>query len=91
MKKVLVVCSNGLGSSLMLKSNIQKVCREKGIAATVEHCDLGSAPSMIQDFDLVVTSEGLAGELQGFGVPVVTVVNFISPTEVEEKVLKHLQ
>ena len=50
MKKVLVVCSNGLGSSLMLKSNIQKVCEEKGIDATVEHCDLGSAPSVITGF-----------------------------------------
>ena len=30
MKKVLVVCSNGLGSSLMLKSNIQKVCGKRG-------------------------------------------------------------
>ncbi|MEW9032492.1 MAG: PTS sugar transporter subunit IIB [Planifilum fimeticola] len=91
MKKVLVVCSNGLGSSLMLKSNIQKVCEEKGIDVTVEHCDLGSAPSMVRDFALVVTSEGLAGELRGLGVPVETIVNFISRGEVEEKVLKHLQ
>jgi ascorbate PTS system EIIB component len=91
MKKVLVVCSNGLGSSLMLKSNIQKVCEEKGMDVTVEHCDLGSAPSLVRDFDLVVTSDALAGELQGFGVPVETIVNFISRREIEDKVLKHLQ
>jgi len=46
---------------------------------------------MVRDFDLVVTSEGLAGELRGLGVPVETIVNFISRGEVEEKVLKHLQ
>ncbi|PTM59529.1 PTS sugar transporter subunit IIB [Desmospora activa] len=87
MKKILVVCSNGLGSSLMLKSNIQKVLQEKKVEAEVENCDLGSAGSLSKGMDLVVTSQGLAGELEGLGIPVVTITNFISKQEVEEKVL----
>jgi ascorbate PTS system EIIB component len=89
MKKILVVCSNGLGSSLMLKSNIQKVLQEKGIEANVEHCDLGSASSLASQADLVVTSQALAHELNHLAVPVATIVNFISRKEIEEKVLSY--
>lgn len=91
MKKILVVCSNGLGSSLMLKSAIQRACDEQGIDAEVEHCDLGSAHSMAHGRDLIVTSEALADELEGLEVPVVTIVNFTSQEEIKEKVLSKLQ
>ncbi|TMZ61962.1 PTS sugar transporter subunit IIB [Klebsiella pneumoniae] len=90
MKKILVVCSNGLGSSLMLKSNIQKVLGEKGIQAKVDHCDLGSARAAASDVDLVVTSAMLAQELEDLQTPVVTILNFISVQEIEEKVVGQL-
>ncbi|MFD1425534.1 PTS sugar transporter subunit IIB [Kroppenstedtia sanguinis] len=87
MKQILVVCSNGLGSSLILKSNIEKVLKEKGIEVELEHCDLGSAASQGKTADLVVTSPALAEELGDMEAPVVTIVNFISKQEVEKKVL----
>lgn len=91
MKKILVVCSNGLGSSLMLKSAIQRACDEHDIDANVEHCDLGSASSMAPGQDLIVTSEALVDELEGLDVPIATIINFTSQQEIKDKVISQLQ
>ncbi|KJE28787.1 PTS system, Lactose/Cellobiose specific IIB subunit [Geobacillus kaustophilus] len=40
MKKILVVCGNGLGSSFMIEMNVKKVLNELGIEAEVSHTDL---------------------------------------------------
>lgn len=91
MKNILVVCSNGLGSSLMLKSAIQRACDESGIEATVEHCDLGSAHSLAPGKDLIVTSEALVDELEDVNVPIATIINFTSQQEIQDKVISKLK
>ncbi|QNO15800.1 PTS sugar transporter subunit IIB [Alkalicella caledoniensis] len=49
MKKILVVCTSGLGTSLALRLVIEKFVRENNIKATVEHTDIGSANFMGAD------------------------------------------
>ncbi len=43
--KVLCVCGNGLGSSLIVKMNAAKVFKELGVKANIKNCDLASAKS----------------------------------------------
>ncbi|MFP3489643.1 PTS sugar transporter subunit IIB, partial [Staphylococcus sp. SIMBA_130] len=40
MKKILVVCGNGLGSSFIVEMNVKSILNELGIEAEVDHTDL---------------------------------------------------
>lgn len=43
MKKILVVCTSGLGTSLAIRLFIEKFARENNLNIWVEHADVGSA------------------------------------------------
>ena len=42
MKKVLIVCGNGLGSSFIVEMNVKKILAEMNKEAEVAHTDLTS-------------------------------------------------
>jgi ascorbate PTS system EIIB component len=52
MKKILVVCGNGLGSSLIVEMNVKKVLKELGIEANVSHTDLTTSKTEKADLYL---------------------------------------
>ncbi|SES98340.1 PTS system, ascorbate-specific IIB component [Natronincola peptidivorans] len=43
MKKILVVCTSGLGTSLAMRLSIERFIRERNLKVKVEHADMGSA------------------------------------------------
>ncbi len=47
--KITVVCGNGLGTSLMMEMSIKNIVKELGVAADVDHVDLGSAKGTDSD------------------------------------------
>ncbi|CAM3275616.1 PTS sugar transporter subunit IIB [Vagococcus fessus] len=53
MLKVVTVCGNGIGSSLMLKMKIEEIAKENGIEISAESADSNSATG--KDADLFVT------------------------------------
>ena len=55
MLKILTVCGNGIGSSLMAKDIVQKICDEANISANVNSADVNSANS--SDIDLAITEK----------------------------------
>jgi PTS system ascorbate-specific IIB component len=61
MKKVLVVCGNGLGTSFMVELNAKKVLKELGIEAEVGHTDLTS--SKMEQADLFIGSKEIVENL----------------------------
>ena len=67
-KKLIVACDAGMGSSVMLASTLKKQLAKSGV--TVEHSPVASIPS---DADLVFTHTGLADRARRTvpGVPVV--------------------
>lgn len=69
-KKLIVACDAGMGSSVMLASTLKKQLAKSGV--TVEHSPVASIPS---DADVVVTQAGLAERARGV-VPEVPVVPF---------------
>ena len=82
--KVLVVCGFGIGSSLLLKMNIDKVLKENGIPADVETCDMGSAAAT--PCDIVFTSAELGDKLRAkLQVPVVVIDNFTKLDQIRER------
>ena len=69
-KKLIVACDAGMGSSVMLAGTLKKQLAKSGV--TVEHSPVASIP---KDADLVVTQTGLADRARGT-VPDVPVVPF---------------
>lgn len=69
MLKVITVCGNGIGSSLMLAGIVKKLSREWGIDANVKSSDLMAAKS--ESADVFITAKRLASELDGKNVIVI--------------------
>lgn len=82
--KVLAVCGFGVGTSLILKMNIEKVLKQKGIDAEVTNADITTATGI--SADVIFTSKELYSQLQGKSkAPLIQIDNFMSNKEIEEK------
>lgn len=77
-KKIVVACDAGMGSSAMGEGVLRNKLNKEGITATVTHSSLNNIPD---DADLVITLEGLLGRAQASvnrrGVIFVGVPNFL--------------
>jgi PTS system mannitol-specific IIB component len=69
-KKLIVACDAGMGSSVMLASTLKKQLKKTGVV--VEHSSVAEIP---KDADIVVTQANLADRARGV-VPNVPVVPF---------------
>lgn len=83
--KILTVCGLGMGSSLILKMNVETVLRKLGYSASVEHMDVSSAASA--SADLVITHTEFVSGLSHLPCPVVVVNNYIDQQEIEHALL----
>ncbi|GAB7044795.1 MULTISPECIES: PTS lactose transporter subunit IIB [Catenuloplanes] len=86
-KKLVVACDAGMGSSVMLASTLRKQLVKNGV--TVEHTPVNSIPA---DADLVVCHSGLAARARASapGKPVVPFQVFLGDPAVT-KVVKAIQ
>ncbi|KAA8998438.1 PTS sugar transporter subunit IIB [Affinibrenneria salicis] len=83
--KILTVCGLGMGSSLILKMNVESVLRKLGQQASVEHMDVSSASSA--SADVVLTNAELAGNLSHLPCAVMVVNNYLDLQEIERALL----
>ena len=86
--KILAMCGNGLGSSFMIKLNIQKVVKELGIEATVENTDLTTGKTT--DADIYVVASDIAGNFTKDGAKIVALGNIMDTNEIKEKISEYL-
>jgi PTS system ascorbate-specific IIB component len=82
MKKVLIVCGNGLGSSFMVEISAKKILKELGIEAEVAHTDLTT--SKTEQADLYIGSHELMGNLVDGTRNVVGMKNLLSKEELRQ-------
>lgn len=54
MLKVMVCCGNGMGSSLMIKLQVEKIFKKAGVDSTIEHSSVGDAASCADNYDVVI-------------------------------------
>jgi ascorbate PTS system EIIA or EIIAB component len=82
---ILTVCGNGLGTSLFLKTTLERVLRTWGWEPyiSVEATDTISAKGKAKSVDLILTSGEIAKTLGDVGVPVLAIDDFTSTTEVD--------
>ncbi|MFZ5813952.1 MAG: PTS sugar transporter subunit IIB [Bacillota bacterium] len=87
--KILAVCGMGLGSSLMLRMQIEAALKELGVTNfKVEVTDVSTAKGMAAD--LIVTSPQFVDRLQG-GPPVVAIKNYVDKQEMRSKLTEALK
>lgn len=87
--KILTVCGNGLGSSLILKMAIDKVLKEENIKAKVEVSDLGNAKGLVADY--IVASPEIAQRLKDHKSTVVAIKNMMDKNEIKEKLISQIK
>ncbi|MGV2986732.1 PTS sugar transporter subunit IIB [Vibrio sp. E150_011] len=84
MKKILVVCGNGLGTSLMMEMAVKEVVKKMGFEAEVDHEDLSSATS--SNADIWVAATDVAGQLKEAGkTNIVSLSNIFDKVSIEEQ------
>ena len=91
MKKlnIMCVCGFGVGSSMILKMNVDDVLKSNGVNCSVEVSDVTSAAS--SEVDLVFASEDIARQLNHAEVPVIVINDFLDKDEIKEKGLSAVQ
>ena len=81
MMKILAVCGLGMGSSLILRMNIEAVLSAAHRRAEVAHMDVSAAKT--EPADLIVTNGELMSVLQGAACPIAEVNNYFDKKEIE--------
>lgn len=89
MKKILVVCRTGMGTSMLLKIKVEQIISSLNLDAEVYH-DVTSAISGYNDIDILITMKDLADEFKG-KFPVVIGVESIKKEEIKSKILEALK
>jgi PTS system ascorbate-specific IIB component len=75
--KILAVCGMGIGTSMLLKMQLDKVIKALDLDAKVELADISTARGLAVNADLVVTSNELADRIGEVDAPIVAVANFM--------------
>ena len=84
MKKILVVCGNGLGSSFIMEMNVKKALSELGVEAEVSHTDLAS--SKTEQADIYLGASDIIGNLEDGQRTIVSLQNVMNVEEIKEKI-----
>lgn len=83
--KIVAVCGMGIGTSVLLKMNAEKVLAKLGVDADVEAADIGVAKGAAQTAEIVLTSDELAGEIGEVPAKVIIINNFFDLDEITDK------
>ncbi|TNG93922.1 PTS ascorbate-specific subunit IIBC [Pasteurellaceae bacterium USgator11] len=86
--RVLAVCGNGQGSSMMMKMKIGAYLDKKGIPNSMDSCAISDYKSKIDSTDIIVSSKHLAGEMQvPNGKYILGVQNMLNPNSFGEELI----
>ncbi|EMT45806.1 PTS sugar transporter subunit IIB [Anoxybacillus flavithermus] len=88
MKKILVVCGNGLGSSFIVEMNVRTVLKQLGMEAEVSHTDL--ATSKTEKADLYLGAKDLVDVLDDGTRNVAKLTNLLDLDELRSVLEEHL-
>lgn len=75
--KILAVCGMGVGTSMLLKMQMDKALKILDIPAEVELADISTARGLAVNADLIVTSNELVDRIGEVTAPIIAVANFM--------------
>lgn len=88
MKKILVACRTGMGSSMMLKIKVEQVIKENGWDMSVDHDEISAARTF--SGDILITMTDLAQEYEGNVYDVIGINNLMDKKEIENKLKDYI-
>lgn len=80
-KKVLVACGTAIATSTVVAKALEEGLAARGIPVMTRQCKAAEVPALAKDFDLVVTTTPVPGNL---GIPVVQTLAFLTGVGKEE-------
>ena len=80
----------GIGTSVLLKINAEKVLKMIGVDATVEAADMATARSAAFDAQIVLTTPELVESLRGLNAEIIAIDHFFDLEELRTKLSKAL-
>ncbi|MDR2186037.1 MAG: PTS sugar transporter subunit IIB [Treponema sp.] len=87
--KILVACTNGAGTSLMMKMSVEKATKELGIPVEkIHHCAMAEGKSSASQYDIAFVPLNFVDmfkNAQAQGTTVIGLRNVLSADEVKEK------
>lgn len=60
--KIIAACGNGMGTSMIIKLKVEKICKELGVDASVEALSMGQSKGMTNSVDIIISSTHLSSE-----------------------------
>ena len=78
--RILAVCGNGQGSSMIMKMKVDQFLTQSNIDHTVNSCAVGEYKSELNGADIIIASPHIAGEIG--------VRNMLSPADFGPKLLE---
>ncbi len=88
--KIIAVCGMGIGTSIILKMNIDNALAKLGVDADVEAADISAARGAASTADLVMTSSELVEQLGEIDAPIAIINDFTNVSEIESKLVEEL-
>ena len=88
--KIIAVCGMGIGTSVLLKINAEKVLKMIGVEAVVEAADMATARTAAFDAQIVLTTPELVESLKGLNAEVIPIDHFFDLEELNTKLSKAL-
>jgi PTS system ascorbate-specific IIB component len=88
--KIIAVCGMGIGTSVLLKINAEKVLKLLGIDATVEAADMSTARQASFDAQIILTTPELVESLRGVNAEIIPIDHFFDLEELSTKLSKAL-
>lgn len=85
MKKITIVCSSGLGTSLMVKIQLENILKEWGIFVTVTNTDQSSV--MLESPDLIIGAAQIVEAIQMPTTECIALHNLINKEHLKEQLL----
>ena len=87
--KIIVACTNGAGTSLMMKMSVEKATKELGIPVEkIHHCAMAEGKSSASQYDIAFVPLNFINmfkDAQQSGTTVIGLKNVLSAEEVKEK------
>ncbi len=89
MIKLLAVCGNGMGTSMLMKIKAKGILDKNNIQNTCENCSIGQAKSGISQYDIVISSTHLASQLNpNTKTKIIALKNILDVKEMEARILE---
>lgn len=88
--KIIAVCGMGIGTSVLLKINAEKVLRMLDLEATVEAADVATVRKVSSDAQIILTTPDLVDQLQGLPAEIISIQHVFDLEELSTKLSKAL-